>query len=108
MKLVGFTSKTRHLQNRTSVEIYSNTGTVLQVVVFLYSDRKNGLRDGPKSGISSGNVAPNAKIKNQTSKNEEFTKYEQLEGVDGGIKVMENEGPRLEVQSAKLKVQGTR
>ena len=53
---LGLQVKTRHLQNRTSVKIYFNTGTVLQVVVFLYSDRKNGLRDDPKSGISSGNV----------------------------------------------------
>ena len=58
-KTITFFTKSDHLRNRTSVEKYFDTGTVSQVVTFHYRERKNGLQDGPKSGISSGNISPN-------------------------------------------------
>ena len=68
VEFVGFTSKTRHLRNRTSVEKYSNTGTVLKMMIFAQRPHENELRDGPKSGISSGNVSPKSLFRHSKTK----------------------------------------
>ena len=52
-----------HLQNRTSVEIYFNTGTVLEMTRFTCKPNEFHLLFGPETQISSGNVYPNAKIR---------------------------------------------
>ena len=56
-----------NLRNRTSVGKYFNTGTVSQVVIFPYRERKIGLQDGPKSGNSTGNIGPKSLFRDSCS-----------------------------------------
>ena len=66
---MGTLCKNHHFQNRTSVEIFFNTGTVSQVTRFAYKRNEFHIILGPETSISSGNVTPFATQKSgQTEK----------------------------------------